>query len=263
MVGGGHRVEAAVALVVDAQRGAEERQHGFARDRGQFLHEGGEVDGGHVPARILPAATVRRRVAAATSRPSISTSLECDTYKVLFSKLKFFASLIGFILKPICGCGSTALQYSHGEIRSASLAFSGQKAHCLRCGSALRCRSPSLGVSSLDLGRLLTQAALFFMRTKGSNPLSRRQIRPLAFCASRCIFLQCGSACATAALLGRFLPRLGPLAIAGGPFSLSGHAAVIRPPPDRAAAPASGCRPAGPPGSRGRQPASQTRRCAR
>jgi hypothetical protein len=32
------------------------------------------------------------------------------------------------------------------------------------------------------------------------------------------ILLRCGSACAIAALLGRFLPRLGPLANASGPF---------------------------------------------
>jgi hypothetical protein len=38
----------------------------------------------------------------------------------------------------------------------------------------------------------------------------------LAFCAMRCNLLQCGSD--TAALLGRFLPRLGPLASASGPF---------------------------------------------
>jgi hypothetical protein len=43
----------------------------------------------------------------------------------------------------------------------------------------------------------------------------------LAFCAPRCKLLQCGSD--TAALLGRFLPRLGPLATASGPF-------FVRPP---------------------------------
>src|SRR5262245_56928736 len=32
------------------------------------------------------------------------------------------------------------------------------------------------------------------------------------------MLLRCGSACVTAALLGRFLPRLGPLAPASGPF---------------------------------------------
>src|ERR1039457_6663300 len=44
------------------------------------------------------------------------------------------------------------------------------------------------------------------------------------FCASRCRLLQCGSD--TVALLGRFLPRLGPLANASGPFF--GYSAAAR-----------------------------------
>jgi hypothetical protein len=40
----------------------------------------------------------------------------------------------------------------------------------------------------------------------------------LAICASHPILVRCGSALVTAALLGRFLPGLGPLAIASGPF---------------------------------------------
>ncbi|KAA0073893.1 hypothetical protein CIW50_18230 [Tardiphaga sp. P9-11] len=43
-----------------------------------------------------------------------------------------------------------------------------------------------------------------------------------------CILLRCGSACAIAALLGRFLPRLGPLAIASGPFFLSEEFCIKR-----------------------------------
>src|SRR5438105_15090458 len=45
---------------------------------------------------------------------------------------------------------------------------------------------------------------------------------PLAFCALRRILLRCGSV-ATAALLGRFLPRLGPPAQAGSPFFREDH----------------------------------------
>src|SRR3569833_2180354 len=41
----------------------------------------------------------------------------------------------------------------------------------------------------------------------------------LDFCASRCSLLQCGSD--TAALLGRFLPRLGPLATRKRPLFLA------------------------------------------
>src|ERR1700733_4389624 len=43
----------------------------------------------------------------------------------------------------------------------------------------------------------------------------------LAFCAARCMLLQCGSERfprVTAALLGRFLPRLGPLAMRAALF---------------------------------------------
>jgi hypothetical protein len=43
-------------------------------------------------------------------------------------------------------------------------------------------------------------------------------VSSLDFCAPQCNLLQCGSD--TAALLGRFLPRLGPLATASGPFFL-------------------------------------------
>jgi hypothetical protein len=43
----------------------------------------------------------------------------------------------------------------------------------------------------------------------------------LAICASHSILVRCGSALVTAALLGRFLPGLGPLAIASGPFFIS------------------------------------------
>src|ERR1700722_20795229 len=46
----------------------------------------------------------------------------------------------------------------------------------------------------------------------------------LAFCATRCILLQCGSGRfprATVALLGRFLPRLGPLPQGERPLSFA------------------------------------------
>ena len=68
MVGGGHRVEGAVALVGDAERGAEERQDGFAGHGGQLVHKGGEIDGGHdhrLSCRLL------RRFAAAAMLPSM------------------------------------------------------------------------------------------------------------------------------------------------------------------------------------------------
>ena len=44
------------------------------------------------------------------------------------------------------------------------LSFVGQKRHCFAGGSALRCRPPSLGVSSLDLGRLPTRAPFILLR---------------------------------------------------------------------------------------------------
>ena len=55
----------------------------------------------------------------------------------------------------------------------------------------------------------------------------------LAFCATRCMLLQCGSercSLVTVALLGRFLPRLGPLPQGERPFFLSDmpHAAASR-----------------------------------
>src|SRR5581483_2207452 len=118
----------------------------------------------------------------------------------------------------------------------------------------------------------------------------------LDFCASRCNLLQCGSD--TAALLGRFLPRLGPLSGAALFFSTSafrflftspwGEAArhsasntrldplgarrpsrsrggckgghFTPPPPGRAAAPPAGSRRGGAPASPGRPPGG--RNCA-
>jgi hypothetical protein len=44
----------------------------------------------------------------------------------------------------------------------------------LRCGSAFALSLPSLGVSSLDLGRLFTQAALFSFR--GDDSCGRRGV---------------------------------------------------------------------------------------
>jgi hypothetical protein len=55
----------------------------------------------------------------------------------------------------------------------------------------------------------------------GSMPLRGCTNFALAICASHPTLVRCGSADATAALLGRFLPRLGPLAIAGGPIFIS------------------------------------------
>src|ERR1700733_538008 len=54
----------------------------------------------------------------------------------------------------------------------------------------------------------------------------------LAFCAARCILLQCGSERfprATVALLGRFLPRLGPLPQGERPLSFGLRCLVFWP----------------------------------
>src|SRR5712671_5152219 len=69
---------------------------------------------------------------------------------------------------------------------------------------------------------------------------------PLRFV--RCGVTYCGAVAprVTAALLGRFLPRLGPLAHASGPFFLlttAGGCDVIPPRRDKVAVPGSGCRP--------------------
>src|SRR5262249_39880552 len=65
------------------------------------------------------------------------------------------------------------------------------------------------------------------------NPFGRMIL--LAHCASWYILLQCGTRLrrVRAALLGRFLPRLGPLATASGPFSFASsgvHASARHPP---------------------------------
>ena len=54
VIGGGHRIEAAgAALVLDAERGAEERQDGFAGDRRQPFDEGRKINGRHARMRPL------------------------------------------------------------------------------------------------------------------------------------------------------------------------------------------------------------------
>ena len=69
-VGGGDRVEAARQLVLDRQRGAEERQDGVARRRGELVDETGEIDRRHsrlfMPLVASWASTYRRLVPAAT-----------------------------------------------------------------------------------------------------------------------------------------------------------------------------------------------------
>ena len=61
-----------------------------------------------------------------------------------------------------------------GEIRSIALAFCASRCMLLQCGSGrvpLALPSPSLGVSSLDLGRLHCERPFFFFNT----------CRPLAY----------------------------------------------------------------------------------
>src|SRR5215471_1851644 len=72
----------------------------------------------------------------------------------------------------------------------------------------------------------------------------------------RCDVYCCGAVapCVTAALLGRFLPRLGPPAAASGPFfrpNANGRRLATRLPPDKAATPRAGSRPSNPPAVRG------------
>src|SRR6185437_11528529 len=89
----------------------------------------------------------------------------------------------------------------------------------------------------------------------------------LAFFAPRCILLQCGSERfppVTVALLGRFLPRLGPLQQCERPFFFAAAdeaapARFTRPRRDRAAALPAEFRRAGRPGWQARPPAGRTR----
>ena len=70
VIGGRDRVEAArPTLVLDAQRGAEERQDGFARHRRQLIDKGRKIDRRHVHP-CLRVATLRRR-----TRPSAAAVL--------------------------------------------------------------------------------------------------------------------------------------------------------------------------------------------
>jgi len=63
-IGLGDRIEVAGALVVDRQRGAEERQDGFAGGGGEPADEGGEIDDRHgssfkgLGTRSIPLATL-------------------------------------------------------------------------------------------------------------------------------------------------------------------------------------------------------------
>src|ERR1700722_20215364 len=103
----------------------------------------------------------------------------------------------------------------------------------------------------------------------------------LAFCATRCILLQCGSGRfprATVALLGRFLPRLGPLPQGERPLSFRLRCLVFWPsascapaacrkpiplPPDRAEIPPAGSRQDDPTAARIPPPSARTRPTAR
>src|SRR5690242_8138205 len=84
----------------------------------------------------------------------------------------------------------------------------------------------------------------------------------LEICAAQCMLLQCGNeriSPVAVALLGRFLPRLGPLPQGERPFFLK-HASgflTIRLRPDRAAALRLAFQQAGPPTTRIRAPAWQ------
>ena len=123
---------------------------------------------------------------------------------------------------------------------------------------------PTLGVSSLDLGRSSLRTAFFRDRRPGSargpDPVARvprsavaasgvivRRLRdePLTFgcpalqkthlqfvrCTTNfCIATSTSPARPVVALLGRFLPRLGPFGLPNGPFSLSGRRVVSIPP---------------------------------
>src|SRR5258708_32114426 len=89
------------------------------------------------------------------------------------------------------------------------------------CGSASALPPPSLGVSSLDLGRWRASGLFFdsgmFARVIEPQTALREAhsgCRHLAIelCAMRWHLLRRGNALVAAARCGRFLPRLGPLA---------------------------------------------------
>src|ERR1700704_4742625 len=65
-------------------------------------------------------------------------------------------------LQPVlCYLGTSPVDFAWEKFQKP-LHFVQRGRILLRCGSALALSLPSLGVSSLDLGRLFTQAALFF-----------------------------------------------------------------------------------------------------
>src|SRR6266513_5975856 len=64
------------------------------------------------------------------------------------------------LLIDLCGPGTSSVDFAW-EKSQKPLPFVQRGRILLRCGSAFALSLPSLGVSSLDLGRLFTQAALF------------------------------------------------------------------------------------------------------
>jgi hypothetical protein len=81
MIGRSHGVEAAGAtLVLDGERGAEERQDGLARDRRQLVHEGRKVDRRHTarPSLIGSSLDYRRPARAATGSRLVGLRAPCD-----------------------------------------------------------------------------------------------------------------------------------------------------------------------------------------
>jgi len=63
-------------------------------------------------------------------------------------------------------------------------------------------------------------APIQWPETRTVSPAKGTELLPFSACplCDAVLPLRCGSVCVAAALLGRFLPKLGPLASVGGPF---------------------------------------------
>ena len=128
-------------LVLDRQRGAEERQDGIAGGGGELIDEAAEVDGRHAAS----AASHFRGVGRDARQP--------DWCRRLQSAVRV-ASLFA------CNADTSAMRKCMGN-RLSALIFVRRSVNY--CNAVARLPLPSLGVSSLDLGRLHPRAALFLV----------------------------------------------------------------------------------------------------
>ena len=192
-IGGGDRIEAAGrALVFNPEGAAEKWPDGFTGYGGEFVHERYKVDSGHT---VLAGSSIEvQRV---------------RQFRCCHSATFPHQMVLGRAGAPVAKPASASI------LRRRTLATrASSRSHCMNFYfSATGVRAH--GLNARMVGLFCTICRGF----PGKIPVKKGTV--LAFCAARCMLLQCGSgglSPLTVALLGRFLPRLGPLALRAALF---------------------------------------------